>query len=399
MNVTRQTDAPALADLLGTVERLRPIIEEHAAAAEADRHLAEPVYRAMFDAGLFAMTAPRAYGGLELPITEILTVWEAVARIDSAAGWNLVMGQGIPPFAAWLPAEGAKELFAEGPTTVAGALFPPAAARRVEGGWRITGQVPFASGCHHTTWLAMPAVEVDTDGQPMVDPTTGEPAPFGAFIPRADAEILDTWHTVGMRGTGSADFRVRDVFVPDSRTMQVAPLAVPAPGFEGPLYRLMPFTTMLGEATVSVGIAASALDAAVELARTKVPAYQATALRDQQLAQHGLGRALGRVNAGRDTLHRAAAEGHAEAEAGPLSPAMRARLQTACSYAAEISAEAVRVVADVVGTSSIRIGQPFERHLRDTQVLVQHASKSTPRYASAGRLMVGLDADWIFLSF
>ena len=153
----------AATDLLSQVEHIRPLIEEHAPSAEANRQLSGEVYDAMYDAGLFAMLAPKAHGGLELHPVETMRVWEAVARIDSAAAWNLVMNQAIAAYAAWLPAEGARELFRDGPTTVAGALNPPAAATRVEGGWRITGQVPVrqrvpqrASGwpCRRWRWTA-----------------------------------------------------------------------------------------------------------------------------------------------------------------------------------------------------------------------------------------------------
>src|SRR5262249_3522639 len=125
-------------------------------------------YDAMFEAGLFAMLAPKAYGGLELHPVDTLRVIEAVARIDSATAWNLSMNQVIAAFAAGLPAAGIKEIYGDGPTTMAGALNPPAAARRVAGGWRITGQCPFGSGCHNARWLAIPAVEMDGD-QPKVN--------------------------------------------------------------------------------------------------------------------------------------------------------------------------------------------------------------------------------------
>jgi indole-3-acetate monooxygenase len=213
--------------LLQAVERIRPIIQEHAESAEADRRLPDAAYDAMYQAGLFAMLAPKAHGGLELHPGEAMQVWEAVARIDSAAAWNLVMNQAISAFAAWLPAEGVRELFRDGVPTTAGALNPPAAATRVEGGWRITGRVPFGSGCHNARWLAMPAAEMD-GGRPKVDPATGKPEVFGVFLRRAEAEILDTWHTVGMRGTGSADYAVHDLFVPDRLTAPVGPLSRPA---------------------------------------------------------------------------------------------------------------------------------------------------------------------------
>jgi alkylation response protein AidB-like acyl-CoA dehydrogenase len=388
-----------LPELLEVVEQLRPVIEANAPRAEAERRLPAEVFDAMRDGGLFDMQAPRLYGGLELHPVETMRVCEAVARIDSAAAWNLVMNQAVGGFAAWLPEEGARELFGDGPTTVAGAFFPPAAATRVEGGWRITGRVPFASGCDNARWFLMPAVEMHGD-QPRVDPATGQPAPFGLFLPRQDARILDTWHTLGMRGTGSADISVTDAFVPDRRVFAVAPLAHPAPGFEGPLYRMFPMPAVLGEATVSVGVAAAAVDDLIHLAKTKTPAYNAVPLREQQLAQHAVGRARARVDAARDTLHRAAEEAYAEAAAGSLlSWDAKTRLQLAVSLAAELCAEAVRLANEVAGSSAIRLEYRFERHFRDCHVLTQHTSKASARYATAGRLLFGLENDWIWLSF
>jgi alkylation response protein AidB-like acyl-CoA dehydrogenase len=395
---TSPTDATTT--LLDQVERLRPLIQAHAAEAEANRHLSSVVYDAMVEAGLFGMLAPKAYGGLELHPVETLRVLEAVARIDSATAWNLSMNQLIPAYAAWLSDEGAREIYGDGPTTMAGALNPPAAATRVPGGWRITGQCPFGSGCHNARWLAMPAVEMDGD-QPKVDPATGQPTPFGVFFPRSEATILDTWHTLGMRGTGSTDYAVENLFVPDHLTVPVAPLQNPAPGFEGPLYRMWPFSGLLGEATVSVSVAAAMVDEATELCRTKTPAYNATPLREQQLAQFLMGKAKSRVEASRDTLYRAAEAGYDDVERSGalLSVDAKIRLQLAGCFAAEACAEAVRLVADAIGTSAIRTTQPFERHFRDAHTLLQHSSKSAARYGSAGRLMFGLENDWVWLSF
>jgi alkylation response protein AidB-like acyl-CoA dehydrogenase len=299
------------------------------------------------------------------------------------------MNQAIAAYSAWLPPKGAAELYANGIPTMAGALHPPGKAVRVGGGWRITGQVPFGSGCHHAQWLAMPAQEEGAD------------APFGAFLQRESATILDTWHTLGMRGTGSADFAVTDLFVPEHLAVPVAPLRDPPPGFEGPLYRMWPWSGIVGEGVVSVGVAAAAVDAAVHLCKTKTPAYQSTALRDQQLAQFLMGKARARVEASRDTINRAAEFAYEEVERSGalLSMEAKIRLQLAVSFAAEACAEAVRFVNDVVGASSIRIGQPFERHFRDAHTLLQHSDKSSPRYASAGRLMFGLENDWVWLSF
>ena len=301
--------------LLTEVERLRPLIEEHASTNEVQRRVSPAVYDAMFDAGLFSMLQPTAHGGFEFHPVEAMRVWEAVARIDSAAAWNLVMNQAVLGFVARLPADGVAEIFRDGPTTLAGALNPPGAAVRTDGGWRITGRYPFVSGCHNATWLLIPATEMDGD-QPKVDPATGQPAVLAAVLPRGEATILDTWHTMGMRGTGSTDVSTEDLFVPDRRTAQVEPLSNPAPGFEGPLFRMFPWTAILGEATVSVGIAAAAVDAAVELCKTKTAAFNVTPLREQQLPQCLAGRAQAGVHAARDTLYRAAEEAYDHVERG-----------------------------------------------------------------------------------
>ncbi len=162
---TREASPPATADLLTAVERIRPVLEENAPRAEAGRRTPDESYQAMLDAGLFGMLAPEAFGGLELGLAEAMTVWEAVTRIDSAAAWNLVMNQALADFAAWLPEEGTRELFANGPTTLAGALSPPGAARRgasrAAGGSAAVCPMPAAaktrpgSASPHSRWTAM----------------------------------------------------------------------------------------------------------------------------------------------------------------------------------------------------------------------------------------------------
>lgn len=387
------------AELLDAVSELEPVISEQKQSAETARKLSNEVYEAMVEADLFAMLIPKAYGGFEMHPVDAMRVWESVARFDSAAAWNLVMNGTISGFIAWLSADGAQEILGDGPTTVAGALFPPQSAIRVDGGWRVTGKVPFASGCAQARWWGMPAVETRSD-ESKSDAESREPAPFGVFFRREEGEILDTWHTVGMRGTGSADIAVRDLFVPDRRTMQVQPLETPAPGFEGPLYRMVPWLSILGEATVSVGIAAAAVNDVTHLVESKVPAYTTTPLREQQLAQYHVAKASALVHASRDTLHAAAKEAYEDAASGSLlCRESKIRLQLAVCFAAQSCAEAVRLACDVAGASAIRTAQPFERYHRDIHVLTQHSSKSSVRYASAGRLMFGLENDWVWLSF
>ena len=387
-----------LASALAAVETVRPVLEQHRDWAEANRQLAPEAYRAMIGAGLGRLPLPESHGGSGLRPDELLTVWEALARIDPAAAWNLLMTSGNMTMVGPLPEEGLAEVFATGPTTIAGALNPPLTGTRVDGGWLVSGGSPFASGCHHTPWFALGAIEV-RDGEPVLDPATGAPQPFVVVLPRRDATIVDSWHTVGMRGTGSATIEVEDLFVPDRRAWSLPRIASPHPSFDRPYQRMWPMVQVHAESIVSVAVAASAVDALVELAGAKTASYTVTPLRDRELIQYQAGRARALVDAARAYLHTACRAAYVEAQTSRLCDRTKMDMQLAGCFAAEACADSVRLVHEAAGTSGIRLEAPFERHLRDALTLSQHASKASARYASAGRLLFGLPNDWIFLSF
>jgi alkylation response protein AidB-like acyl-CoA dehydrogenase len=373
------------------VEHIRPIIEEHAAESDAQRALAAPVYDAMRAAGLFRTLVPKTVGGFELHPAEAYRVWEAVARIDSAAAWNLQISSAISLFACHLPADGGEEVFERGPDTIfAGGFFPPGLSVRVDGGWRVTARTSFASGCNRAQWFLVPMVEVD-DESSKFDPTREDPPSIVAYVPRDEVDVIDTWHTVGMRGTFSADVVVDDVFVPDRRVAYLEEHAEPAPAFSGPLYATAPWPGVHGETIVSVGIAGAAIDKLVDLAARKTPGFSRVALRDREMAQHHAGKARALVDASRDSLHAAISEAYegAERDRG-LSEAARIRCQLAACFGAEACAQAVDLVCEAAGTTAIRIEHGIERHHRDIHVLARHADKSSSRYEDVGRMMFGL---------
>jgi indole-3-acetate monooxygenase len=392
----RQTTVDSLIE---AVEAIRPTLERHAPEGERDRKLADASYDAMLAAGLFRLLVPRAFGGMALHPVAAYTVWEAVARIDSAAGWNLQIASSIAAFAMWLPAAGGEEIFAAGPDVIAAAgFFPPAAAIPATGGWRVSGRTPFASGCHRAQWFMMPALVMEGD-RPQIDAATGAPITLLVFFPRADVQVIDTWHTVGMRGTFSADIAVSDVFVPAHRAGALRPLGVRPPAFVDPIYGVWPWPGVHGEATVSLGIATAAIDALVALAAKKTPAMTAIPLRDRELAQHHAARATALVDASRAYMYAAATEACAQAEAAPpLSASAKMRCQLAACFTAEACAAAVDLVHQAAGTTGIREGAGLERHFRDIHTLTQHASKSYARYGSVGRMIFGLPSDWFVLN-
>jgi alkylation response protein AidB-like acyl-CoA dehydrogenase len=391
--------AATAASLMQAVGRVAPVIREYAAANERDRTLAPPVVDAMKAAGLFRMWTPRAFGGHELEPVSVMQVIEEVARLDSAAGWNLQLSTGIVPFFAWFPDDGVEEVWRESPDPIfGGTLFPPGRAIPVDGGYRVSGRWPFVSGCHNASWFMGPALIMDGHDRPRCG-DDGNPVQIIIVYRAAEAEILDTWHTVGMRGTGSHDVTAKDVFVPGRRTAVLAPLEKPARGFEGPLYRLTIWTAVAALAAPALGIARAAIDALIDLGGRKTPNYMRSALRERPVVQSQAAQAEALLGAARAYLHaslREAWDGAAREEAVSLE--QKIRIQLATSFAMQAAAQAVDLVHAAAGTSGIRLEQPFEKYFRDVHVLTQHAFASANRYESAGKLLFRLPTDWPFFA-
>jgi len=219
--------------LIEAAQELGPVIREHADEAERERRLARPVLDAMAAAGLFRLYAPTSLGGFEVDPPTYSRIVEEVSRFDSAAGWILQAGNTGAWWAARLPQEGAEEIYGTKPDVLmAGAFHPPQQAVEVDGGWRITGRGPLASNIHDSEWLFLTALVMDGDQRRMSD---GAPAVIAAIIRTEEVEVIDTWYSLGMRGTDSNDVAVKDVFVPVSRTFPLVPEFEPGPHYQGPL--------------------------------------------------------------------------------------------------------------------------------------------------------------------
>lgn len=386
------SNAAAADRLLGEVERLRPVIEANAAWSEQERRLSPPVFEAFQQAGLFKMVVPRSLGGLELHPVETLRVTEAIARIDSAAGWGVGISQ------AWglaglrsLPEAATREAFAAGEVVVAGAFVPPGALTTVPGGYRFSGRGPFASGANHATHHLMTGLVME-GGEPALDPATGQPQMKLVMLPAADTIVHDNWHTFGMRGTGSHDIEAKDVFVPEHRTGTLG--VVLSPDFAAPMYQVFHLAVQL-ETIISLGVAQAAIDYLVGLAGSKVPALNAAPLSHRASAQGQVARAKALVDASRAYLYYAATAAVDEvATTGALSMDRKVDLQLSASFAAESCADAVDLVWDAAGTTGIRLDSPLERHFRDIHTLAQHASKALPRFESSGQIIFGVESDW-----
>src|SRR6516165_9954187 len=222
--------------LIEAARRIAPVIREHNSEAERERRLSPPVLAAMHETGLLRMCTPRSLGGLEAdPLTRALVI-EEISSHDTAAGWTLANPLDWAYLCARLPDAGAEEIYSRSANVVIAAQFGrPMQAVPVPGGYRITGRAPFVSNCHDANWIATSAVV--TTGAQTGPAGDAEPELVMVYLPRDSCEVIDTWHVMGMRGTGSHDVAVSDIFVPNARAFPIVPEFTPGIHYRGPLYR------------------------------------------------------------------------------------------------------------------------------------------------------------------
>ena len=387
-----------LESLLDAVEQIAPVLREHSSWSDEQRCLAEPVVDAMTDVGLYRIWIPKAYGGMEADPVSGLQTFEAVARIDSAAAWNLMLSAGASIFSPVFLAKGLDDWYSKPKGIFAGALNPPGKAVPVDGGYRVTARTPFVSGCQNAEWILGPVQIVEGDDVRRTE--SGMPIQLLVFYPPEDAEIIDHWDTLGMRGTGSHDVALNDVFVPEHRTGPLVPWEAPPKGLEGPLFRYSIWPAIAALPSVAFGVAQAAIDDLVGLAEKKTPAYTPSPLRERPVAQAQVAQAEAKLGSARAYLYEAFREFWNDAGQGHMLPQkQKDKIQLASTHGIQAAAEAVDLVHKAAGTSSIRREKEFERHFRDVHVITQHAFTSESRFQSVGRTMFGLPSDWPFAPF
>ena len=359
--------------------RIRPLTEQ----IEQGRRLPEAAVHALVEAGVFKLLVPREHGGAQTTVPTVLAVIEAIARADGSAGWCVMIGATSGLMSAFLPAAVAREVYAP-PDAITGGVFAPMGrATPVDGGLRVRGRWPFCSGCQHSQWI-LGSVMVETQ-----DPA--RPELRSVLFRRDDVEIHDTWDTSGLRGTGSHDYSVADVFVPAARSFSL----LGTPVHDAPLYRQPFFGTLAaGVAAVSLGIARAAIDALVELAGAKQAPGARKTLAHRELVQLQVARAEGLLHAARSGLF-AAVSAAAEdvARTGAASLHTRALVRVAACHAATACASAVDLAYEAGGGSSIYSKSPLQRCFRDAHVVTAHVMVNSTSLTAAGRVLLGLDGE------
>lgn len=349
---------------------------------DRDRGLPAALVEKLRSAGLFHLWLPKALGGPELHPVDFLRVIEALAYADGSVGWCATNAGVISLLAGSMSETAAREIFGKGGIG-AGAAVPLGKAVAVDGGFRVSGHWPYGTGIGHADWIG--ANSVLDMGDASVPPTLRF-----LFFPKSAVTVIDNWNVSGMRGTGSHDFTVTDLFVPEAHT---APAFVAAPVQPGLLYRVPPlslFTVAL--AAVTLGIARAAVDALMELALVKTPVGATGLLRDSPRFQATVARAESMVRAARAHVVEAIQNQWEAVEAGASNDLTgRAGIRLACAYGAEACASAVGLVHAAAGGSAIQESGRIARCFRDVHAATQHIGLNQNNYESAGRVLLGLD--------
>ncbi len=384
--------ARAASTPLEVARALAPRIRERAAEIEAARQLPADLVTDMANARLFKVAVPEAAGGLGADIITALRVIEEVARADGSTGWCLAMAVNTFRQSAQFAPEVRRELFYSDPVGVsAGSANPRGRAVSVLGGYRVTGHWFFASGCMHASSLHG-ACKVFDGEAPRRRPNGDQEVRICYFYPKSIARIIDTWNVSGMRGTGSHDIEVEDLFVPEERTFSALDRRARV---TGPINRIHGFDLAgCGFACVGLGVARAAIDALVELASVKVPRYSSELLRDRLMAQAQVGEAEALLRSGRAFLFEVVAEMWETALAErPITERLRSDLRLAMTHAAQSAARATHIVCAAAGTTSIFAESPLERYARDAEVVTRHVQLQPVNYEAVGRTLFGLESN------
>jgi alkylation response protein AidB-like acyl-CoA dehydrogenase len=370
--------------LLEGVRALAPGVHEWADEAERARRPPEPLIKALRDAGVFRLCVPSSLGGTEVDVSTLLRVIETVSRADGSAGWTAMIAATSGIVAGYLEEGAAREIYASGPDEILGGVFAPSGrAVAVQDGYRASGRWAFASNCEHCGWL-MGGCIVERRGG-------GRPEARMMLFPASDVSILDTWHASGLRGTGSHDIEVSERFVPESRSVS---LVADRPREPGPLYRFPVFGLLaLGVSAVALGIARAAIDALVELAGRKTPAFTRTRLAERSATQVDVSRAEAALRSARSLLNETVEEAWEAASERDLTLHHRALLRLAATNAARRSAEAVDLVYEAGGGTSVYAESPLQRCFRDVHTLTQHAAVGPATLELTGRVLLSVDTD------
>jgi alkylation response protein AidB-like acyl-CoA dehydrogenase len=378
---------PTRAAPVGRARALGPAVAAAADEIERTRRLPAALLDRLHETRLFRMFLPRSVGGDEVAPSVCALALEELARHDGSVGWCVSIANSTGLIAPYLDPEAARTVFADPRAVVAWGPPNESVARAVPGGYRVSGRWDFASGCRHATWIGAHGQVREPDGSLRLN-RFGRPSVRSWIFPVEEATLLDTWDTIGLRGTASDSYEAHDIFVPEAFTgtrEDPSERREPGPLYAFPQQTLYP----LGIGSVALGIARGMLAAFVELACAKTPRGTGR-LADSAVIQAEVARAEARLGAARAYLVATVGEIYARAGAdAPIEVADRARVRLAGSNAISSAVAVADFAFKAAGVDAIYPGTPFHRRFRDIHTLSQQIQSRDAQYESVGRVLLG----------
>jgi len=377
------------ADPVASARALGPAIEASADEIERTQRIPERLLSQIHAARLCRMLLPHSVDGDECEPWVYLRAIEEISRHDGSVGWNLFVANSSALIAPFLSPEAMQAIFGDPRAVVAWGPPNESKATAVPGGYRVTGEWSFASGCRQATWMGAHCHVMERDGSLRLN-AAGKPITRTLLCPVEQATLLDgTWQVIGMRGTMSGAYRFDDVFVPEAFS---ATREDPSQRREaGRLYAYpMQGLYAVGVSGVALGIAQAMLDAFMDLATRKTPRNMGR-LADSAVVQSNVAQMQARLGAARAFLVETLSDIWSADNAWVIDVPSRARVRLTCAFAIQAAETVADYTYKAAGVDAIFLGTPFERRFRDMHTLSQQIQSRTAHFESVGQIMLGIE--------
>jgi alkylation response protein AidB-like acyl-CoA dehydrogenase len=386
------------ADYMARLRAFAPALKGSAVAIDTRRELPAAIIDRLVDGGFFRLLLPRSLGGAELLPVDYVPIIEAIAEIDASTAWCINQNSGCSMTAAYFSAEVAQEIFG-GPRGILAWGPGPGEARETTGGYSVTAQWAFASGSHHASWLGCHVPVVQSDGAPRLE-ADGSPMVRTVVFPKSETKFTDIWHTMGLRGTGSDQYAVSNLFVPEAHTLRSIARNSPSERREpGLLYCFSSLSLYAaGFAGVATGCARSMLTSFIELARDKIPRGARVTLRNNNVIQREVALAEARLSAAWGyLLHGLESITEAVRGRGHITLDERMQIRLASTFCIHTALEVADILYQAAGATAIFNENPFERPWRDVHSVSQQLQGRQIHFETVGQHLMGLEPDTSWL--
>lgn len=369
--------------LLNNAQRLSKSFAQRSAEFEQARRLPADVSDAMAKAGIYRMFVPQSLGGSETSPLVSSQVFETLAQGDAACGWVAFIAATSGSSLARIETSAAKQMFASPQTMLAGVFAPNGKAVKSGEDYILNGQWQWGSGTQNADWVLAGSMVIDPE-----QPADAKPRAHMCLVPKDAIEFLDTWHSTGLRGTGSTDFKLTDHRVPSAHIVGLEVRKMP----DTPLFQFPNFTLLaLGIGAVSMGIARAALDEFVDLAQQKKRISSSSTIAERSHTQMQIATAEAKLRSARAFYYDSVEQAWARALAGDtVDVDQRRNLRLATTHAVMASAEVVDCAYNLAGGVSVYQSSNLQRHFRDIHVATQHIMVAPSTLETTGRLFLGL---------